>query len=71
MTFGRENNYSLGKLLCPSELCCVTEALFSKGNILVGIVLQNVLRFLRMKGRFWGFFCLRLISHNFRKAHVK
>lgn len=68
MTFGRENNYSLGKLLCLSE---VTEALFSKGNILVGIVLQNVLRFLRMKGRFWVFFCLRLISHDFRKAHVK
>lgn len=70
MTFGRENNYSLGKLLWLSELCCITEALFSKGMILVGIVLQNVLRFLRIKSRFWFFF-LSLISHHFRKTHFK
>lgn len=55
MTFGRGYNYFLGKLLCLSELCCVTDTLFSKGIILVGIVLQNVLRSLRMKSKFCFF----------------
>lgn len=38
MTFGRENKYSLGKLLCLSELCCITKVLFSKGFIIVRMV---------------------------------